>query len=251
MKKADKVFFGFSYPEIPLSDSFHIWKQNSEKFNRNFKTPKNPKSLLTTILLLLIFVLLISILESCVPVFSDLQSARTLKKGNFEGTPYYTNTGSGGENKGASHTGLNFGLGLSEKIDLRGRFEYQWLNGTEGSGSFIFGLGPKFGIIPDRLSLFIPVGTITGATLWQVQPTLFLTQPIVQDKFEITVSPKYIVSICEDCGSYFTTNLGLAMSKDLTKYAWRIEYGRLIQQGGGVGQLSVGYSFILNAKKNK
>ncbi|MBN3518994.1 hypothetical protein JYB62_03185 [Algoriphagus lutimaris] len=191
-----------------------------------------------------------SFLVSCVPVFSDLQSARTLKKGNFEGTPYYTNTGANSEDKGASHTGINFGIGLSENIDIRGRLEYLWLNGVEDSGTFILGVGPKIGIIPDRISFFFPVGTTTQGGIWQLQPTLFFTQPVVQDKFEITIAPKYIFSLCEDCGNNLTTNLGLAFSKDLNKYAWRVEYGRLIQQGGGVGQFSLGYSFILNKKVN-
>lgn len=200
--------------------------------------------ILTTILIMIL-------LASCAPVFSDLQSARTLKKGNFEGTPYYTNTGADSKNKGASHTGFNFGLGLSDNIDIRGRLEYLWLNGEEGTGTFILGVGPKIGIVPDRISFFFPVGTTTQGGIWQVQPTLFLTQPIVADKFEITIAPKYIFSICEDCGNYFTTNLSLAFSKDLNKYAWRVEYGRLIQQGGGAGQLSVGYSFILNKNRVK
>lgn len=204
---------------------------------------KQPK----TILSLLVFSGQLALMTSCVPVFSDMQSARTLGKGNVEGTPYYTNSGADADNKGVSHASVNFGVGLSENVDIRARLSYLWFNG-EGGGTTIFGIGPKFSLVPERLSFFLPIGGSSSWETWQTQPTIFYSQPIVKNRFEATISPKYILNFCEDCTGLFATNLGIAISKDLSKNALRLEYGRVFVEGGGVGQFSFGYSFTLNKK---
>ncbi|WP_296697856.1 hypothetical protein [Algoriphagus sp.] len=191
-------------------------------------------------------------LPSCAPVFSDLQSARTLGKGQFEATPFYTNTGKDSEFKGVSHVGANLGLGLSEKIDVRARIERNWYNGEEDTGYTIVGIGPKFSVIENRISFFLPVGRALGEgtnQTWQMQPTVFLTQPIIKEKLEFTLAPKYLFNFCEDCSGNFATNFGISASKDFSKYAWRAEYGRIFSDGGGIGQLSIGISFVLGKKE--
>ena len=195
-----------------------------------------------------IIVTMIALFTSCVPVFSDMQSARTLGKGNFEATPYYTNTLASSEDKGVSMANVNFGVGLSENVDIRGRFSYLWYNG-EGGGATVFGIGPKISIVPDRLSLFLPFGGSLSGDDWQLQPTVFYSLPIIEKKFESTISPKYVFNICESCDGYFATNLGIAFSEDLSKYAIRAEYGRAFFDEGGIGQFSIGYSFTLNSNK--
>lgn len=187
---------------------------------------------------------------SCVPVFSDLQSARTLGKGQVEATPYYTITGLNNEDKGASHFGGNIGVGLSDKIDIRAKYESNWLNEEENTAVTILGIGPKFSLIPDRLAFFLPAGAMLQEgklDFWQIHPTVFFTQPIVKDRLEFTVAPKYLLNICEDCSGNFATNFGLSASKDFKKYAWRAEYGRIISNGS-VGQFSLGFSFFLIPK---
>ena len=177
---------------------------------------------------------------SCVPVFSDLQSARTVGAGQVELTPFAT------FNEAQNEYGANLAIGLTPTIDLRARYEYVSLGDGEGTG--VYGIGPKFGIIPNRIAAFLPVGNAFNPELsdqWQIQPTLLFTQPIVEDKFEATLSPKYLVYFCESCGGYFATNLGFAWGTDLNRWAIRAEYGRIFS-GEGVGQFSMGFSFNLN-----
>ena len=180
--------------------------------------------------------------QSCVPVFSDLQSARTVGAGQVELTPFGT------FNEGQNEFGANIAIGLSPNIDLRARYEYVSLG--EGEGTGVFGIGPKFGIIPGRIAAFLPVGNALNeeySANWQIQPTMLLTQPIVPDKLEATLSPKYLVYFCDSCGGLFATNVGLAWGTDLNKWAIRAEYGRAFSDGS-VGQFSLGFSFNVNPK---
>lgn len=192
------------------------------------------------------------LIQACAPVFSDLQSARTLGSGQVEMTPYYTNTGNDSESKGINHIGANIGIGLSQSVDIRAKVDHNWLSGEENSSTTVVGIGPKIALVPNRVSLMLPVGKAFGEDMedtWQTQPTLFFTQPIIQDKLEFTVAPKYLLSLCEDCGGNFATNFGLSAGKDFRKLAWRAEYGRIFTSDGGVGQLSLGISFIINPKQ--
>jgi hypothetical protein len=187
---------------------------------------------------------------SCVPVFSDLQSARTVGKGQFEVTPYYTNTGSDSENDGASHLGANLAFGVSDKVDLRGRFERNWLNGSDDTGITVIGFGPKVSLLENRIAAFLPVGAGFANELdatWQMHPTMLFTFPFAKEKLEATVAPKYIIGLCDGCGGNFASNFGLGYSSNFKLWAVRAEYGRILQEEG-VGQFSLGFSFNVNPK---
>lgn len=191
---------------------------------------------------------LILLTASCAPVFSDLQSARTLGKGELEATPYYTTTGNDSEFDGVTHLGGNFGYGINGRFDIRGRIESNWFNGEDNSNVTVVGIGPKLSILPNQVSLYLPVGRALQKEIsdsWQMQPTLFYTIPLVSEKVEFTISPKYLIPLCRDCGGNFATNFGFSFGKNLSNNAFRIEYGRIFDSDGGIGQLSLGYSINL------
>lgn len=198
-------------------------------------------------------------LPGCAPVFSELQSARTVGKKNIELSPHYSSTSfsSDGNTDGVqNHLGLQIGYGLSDKFDIRARYERIWLkdmgdaDGGLGEGVDIFAIGPKYSLVRDRLSVSAPVGRAFGSDYsdsWQLHPTVLWTTPIKPDKFEITLAPKYLITFCEDCDDYVAVNLGLAISDDLNTWAIRPEYGLLYNPGedGHYGQFSIGFSYII------
>ncbi|MBN7803198.1 sterol desaturase family protein [Algoriphagus aestuariicola] len=197
-------------------------------------------------LLALVTILTISVFDTaCVPVFSDLQSARLVGKGQVEVTPYYTSTGMESESDGANHVGANFAVGLSPKVDLRGRLEANWIK--EGSTDYIIGMGPKASLMENRIAAFLPIGYATNSEVFQLQPTMLFTLPFAKEKLEATLAPKYLISLCEDCESNFATNFGLGFSPNFDRWAVRAEYGRMFAEDG-VGQFSLGISFHVNPK---
>lgn len=239
------VFWDWLFDTLPPAKA-----EISEQMKKNYFNPRMAGSKLNssltnwtikggTIILILPFFFLF---QNCVPVFSDLQSARTVGAGQVEVTPFGT------FNEAQNEFGANIAIGLSSNIDLRARYEY--VSVGEGEGTGVFGFGPKFGIIPGRIAAFLPVGNALNKEYsdnWQFQPTLLLTQPIVKDKFEATLSPKYLIYFCDSCGGFFATNLGIAWGTNLNNWAIRAEYGRVFSDGG-VGQFSLGFSFNVNPK---
>ena len=108
-----------------------------------------------------ILVIVLFILSNCAPVTSDMQSAKLTGKGGMEltidkGTLDYDSD----ENQISEiqdNLGLLFAYGLSEKFDLRGRYESINLNNIDNDGDEItkyslMRLGLKHGIITKRLS---------------------------------------------------------------------------------------------------
>lgn len=196
-------------------------------------------------------------LSSCAPVFSDLQSARTAGQGNVELTPSFStvNFSSDGESDHVqNHVGLQAAYGVTDKFDLRLRYEAIWLGEELDDGTVnVLGLGAKYNFIEDILSLYVPIGTGFGDEVetndsWQMQPTLLVTLPAVQDKLDITLAPKYLLTFCEGCDDLFALNFGMAFG-DLNNWAVRPEYGMLFNPGedGYYGQFSIGLSYTFNA----
>ena len=196
---------------------------------------------------------MILLMTSCAPVFSELQSARTVGKNRFEVTPSFSTVGFAEEGESEAiqnHVGFQAAYGLNPKIDLRVRYEYAWLkDDNEGSASVI-GFGPKFGLLRDKIAFAIPIGTAFGKDIedaWEIHPTLLLTYPIVKDKIDITVSPKYLMTLSKETEDFVAVNFGLSISSDLNKWAIRPEYGLLYNPGetGHFTHFSIGVSAVI------
>jgi len=102
--------------------------------------------------------------ESCAPVFSEMQSARMLDKGQVEATGLFSNVGFGGDGE-SDHIQNEFGLrvnyGVSNNLNMRFAYENIFAHG----GAHVLGIGPKFPIIDDRIAAFIPIGTAFGTEI--------------------------------------------------------------------------------------
>jgi len=207
-----------------------------------------------------IFVLsiLVTILSySCAPVFSDLQSAKLVGKGNFETTPNFTTTSFSDEGETdhvQNHFGVQFGYGLSNRIDLKARYEYIAIpNEDETLKANIFGIGPKISLLKDRIAAYVPVGFAVGGDVdgideFEIQPTLLFTVPVGK-YLEINPSVKGIIG--EEF--YCAFNLGLGLSTNLNRYVIRPEYGILLNPGesGMVGQFSIGTTIYFSKNLSK
>jgi len=200
----------------------------------------------TSIFLVIIMVVLS---YSCAPVFSDLQSARLVGKGNFETTPNFTTTSWTAEGETdhiQNHFGLQLGYGLSKRIDLRARYEYIGV-ADDGGNANIFGIGPKVSLLKDRIAAYVPIGfafggDVDGIDVIELQPTLLFTLPIGK-YIEVNPSVKGIIGD----EFYCAFNLGLGLSTNLDKYVIRPEYGICLNPGesGRYGQFSIGATIYL------
>lgn len=192
-------------------------------------------------------------MPGCIPIFSEMQSARTVGKNKVEIAPHYTQSTMLNEEDGSyvqEHIALQLAYGLDERVDIRGRFEV-----TDNVN--IIALGPKIRIDnKERLAVNLPVGTTidSGDRLWQFQPSLLYTQPVVKDQVEFTIAPKAIIPFCAGCNTIFATNMNLAIGKNIRKLAFRPEYGIAFDNDGNdhAGQFSIGISatFGGNGKKS-
>jgi hypothetical protein len=205
-------------------------------------------------------VMVLVLAQSCAPVFSEMQTARLAGVNHVELTPYYSSTGSGNKNEDVdystvqSHIGLQAAFGILPEVDIRFRYENVWESGGKfGDGISLIGVGPKISFIKDKLAMSLPIGTALGDGVtdsWQFQPSLLGTLPVIKDKIDFTVAPKYVVQFCEECDNFLAFNTGLSFSKDLSKWALRTEYGRLFygKEQGGASHFSVGFSVNLGKR---
>jgi hypothetical protein len=207
--------------------------------------------------LMLVFILGV-ILQSCAPVFSELQSARTVGKNKFEVTPSFSSVSfnDDGETEGAqNHIGLQGAYGITSRFDLRFRYEHIWLKGEEDyDGVNVLGIGPKFSLIENKVAIYAPIGRAIdegSEDTWQWQPTLLFTLPVIADKLDVNLSPKYLMTLCKECDDYFALNLGLSISQDFSKWSLRPEYGILVQPDGSgfYSHFSLGASFVFGGKR--
>ncbi len=122
-------------------------------------------------------------LGACAPTFSDLQSARLAGPKRVEITPSYSSvsfSNEGEREKVQDHVGVQVATGISERTDLRLRYELITLGDGESSTIHVLGAGPKFSLAKDRAAFYVPIGFAFGSDIetsetFQVQPTLLLT----------------------------------------------------------------------------
>jgi hypothetical protein len=194
--------------------------------------------------------------QNCVTVFSELQGARTVGEGNIELTPSFSSvslTDEGETDKIQNEIGVQAAFGISPSVDIRARYEYIWLPDSDGENISVVALGPKFSLLKDHISFYLPVGRALGegtTESWELHPTLLFSLALKKDIIDLNLSPKYIISFCEECESLLAINMGLSISSDLNKWAIRPEFGLLYNPGetGHASQFSIGVSRVLNAK---
>ncbi len=216
------------------------------------KTTPSPVGLLLTLGIVVLF------LPSCAPVFSEMQSARMIGENQFELAGSYSSVSfsdDGEQEQVQTNTGVQVGYGISDKVDIRGRFEHIKVNDFDENVNVI-GLGPKFRLIDRYMSFYIPVGNGLGDynDNWQVHPTMLFTLPLAKDILEITVAPKYLLTFCEGCNDGFALNAGLAIG-ELDRFAVRLEYGLLTRtddfDAGQYNHISVGAAITLGKQAKK
>ena len=196
--------------------------------------------------------------NSCAPVFSEMQSARTAGKNQVEGTASFSSVGfseDGESNHIQNHAGFQAAYGLSDAVDLRVRYAAVWLDGDIGEVNVnILAVGPKFSIIKDRLSGYLPLGFAFGSDVdsdvntWQFHPTLIGTIPVIE-KLEFNPSFKVLLPFESEATVATAINLGLGI-KLTERLTLRPEYGILFEPGesGSFNQYGVGIT--INPSRN-
>jgi hypothetical protein len=189
-------------------------------------------------------------LSACAPPFADMQSARLAGPKRVELTPGYSSVSfseDGETEKVQDHFGLQVATGISDRVDLRARFERI---SVDDDGVNVIGAGPKVALLPERLALYVPVGFAFGSDIdsgdtWQVHPTLLGTVPLVADRLELNTSGKVLVPISSSVAETLVAfNMGLGIG-DLSRIVVRPEVGFLFNPGesGHYRHFTIGLSY--------
>jgi hypothetical protein len=184
-----------------------------------------------------------TVVAGCVPVFSDLQSAKLVGKGRVEATPSFSSVSGSVQNQ----AGLQLATGVHDKVDLRVRYERVMVEDAPGVN--VLGFGPKIQLFKDYAALYVPVGFAFGGGIessesWAVHPTLLLTGQ-VHPAVELNWAAKYLVPLSEEGGdNLLAFNIGLGLGPPKGRWTLRPEFGWLIDPGdeGHYTQWSIGLS---------
>lgn len=192
---------------------------------------------------------------SCAPVFNELQTAQMVGKGNVEIFPSFSSvsvTEDGETDNVQNQLGIQGGYGISDKVELRFRYEYVYLTGENdfSDGLSVIGFGPKVSLIENRLAFSLPIGRPFGNDdedfdeMWEIHPTIMCTLPISKDQFDLTMSSKYLIRLESDVDNLIAFNLGAAIGTNLNNWSIRPEFEILFNPGesGNAKQLSIAFS---------
>lgn len=188
----------------------------------------------------------IFMLTSCAgPLLSEMQSARTVEAGKLEATPIFQ------LNESQRQFGLQLRTGINGNLDLSTKFEYGHYDGRSEVYDYSLGsVGVKYGFIKNLLAFNLPIGFYQNADLvaYGLSPSVIGTIPIIKNKFELSLIPKYSIGLIRDNGSneyfdLFTAQANLAISSNLNKWAFRTEGSYM---GNDKFYFGLGFSYTIN-----
>ena len=129
-----------------------------------------------------VIVIGVSFFQSCAPVFSEMQSARTVGKNRMEVTPTASSvsyTEEGETNGLQNQYGAQVAFGVTSSLDIRLRYEYVRLKEDYGTsdtkGVHVMGIGPKYSLLKNKIAIALPIGRAFGEDTkdtWQLHPTM-------------------------------------------------------------------------------
>ena len=205
--------------------------------------------------LLLIALLIVG----CAPItFSNLQSAKMVRKGQLEYTPSFSSS---------MHTnsfGLQTSYGLNNKYNVRLRLERILIDfdGFESdSSNFIdmsifnfktnithLSFGIKYQLLKNKSAIYLPISLtkndINSDIIKQIEPT-YIHSFTLGKYFEFNPSIKALIPLDSDSKDYLLAyNLGFGISPNLSKWVIRPEVGMLSSpfEEGGLPHVSIGLS---------
>ncbi len=216
-----------------------------------------------------------SFLFSCttmLPLNNHYEKAGTLKKGNVELSGHLTRYDVhhyGRKERTHDNFGFRAGIGLTERFDLKLRYEkMQFTKNFDHriTRADYFSLVPKLALVPERLSLLIPVSTFRVQSVADnfhytnrvssIAPQLIYTYTNSRKTFDISFASKidYLFELDDDSESntFFGMTLGAGFSTDLSKWAIRPEIGLASElDDAKFISYGIGFQWILPTRKKK
>jgi hypothetical protein len=218
------------------------------------------------------YMLLLLCCTSCgvVPINNTFEKAGTLKKGNIEVAgnissysymPLGVASGSTKSNLDIKNIGARFGIGLSDKADLKFRYERLVSSNVEGYNQMsYYSFVPKFALTDDEFSLLVPVSLYqyknddwndeSSSTTGSIAPQLLYTFTNTRKKADFTVGVKGDLLFGGGGAIFlFGGSLGAGFSNDLTKWAVRPEVGATFLSGTLIWSYGIGVHYTLPKKR--
>ncbi len=206
------------------------------------------------------------------PLNNHYEIAGTLKKGNVELSGHLTRYDVhhyGRKERTHDNFGFRAGIGLTERFDLKLRYEkMQFTKNFDHriTRADYFSLVPKLALVPERLSLLIPVSTFRVQSVADnfhytnrvssIAPQLIYTYTNSRKTFDISFASKidYLFELDDDSESntFFGMTLGAGFSTDLSKWAIRPEIGLASElDDAKFISYGIGFQWILPTRKKK
>jgi len=193
-------------------------------------------------------------------IFGEYQSAKMVGKGKIEATAHYTgvNLSYDGESQFIfNNLGLQTGLGLGDRFELRVRYDRLWFKDYGiGDGINFISFGPKIGTKNDRIAFLLPFSAGFGDGVesnWQFNPSVFFTVPLGVNT-NLTFTPKYLISLEEEnefSDNFLALNLGAGIGF-MKNWVARPEIGLMFVPGekGSFFNFGLGASWIFGKPAN-
>ena len=203
--------------------------------------------------------IILLLIVGCAPItFSNLQSAKMVRKGKLEYTPSFSSS---------MHTnsfGLQTSYGLNNKYNFRLRLERIMIDFDEfesDSSNFIdmsifnfkanithLSFGLKYQLLKNKSAIYIPISFTKidndSEIIKQIEPT-YIHSFTLGKYFEFNPSIKALIPLDSDTKDYLLAyNLGFGISSNLSKWVIRPEVGILSSpsEGGSLPHMSIGLS---------
>ncbi len=197
------------------------------------------------------------LLTACAAPFNELQSARLAGPDRIEVTPAYSAVFFSYEDdtdRAQNQLGFQIATGVGARTDIRLQYERITLHDDpDREVANVLGFGPKFGLLPDHIAVYVPVGFAFGGRIetsetFQVHPTLLLTLPLLEFA-EINGSAKALIPITDRARDDLVAfNIGVGLGPDLTRWVLRPEIGILFNPGedGHYRHFSIGLTYYFD-----
>lgn len=199
-------------------------------------------------------------LPSCyMPVNALYETARPLGEGTIELAGMYTGYSAEDVQK---NFGFRGGFGISEKADIKIRYEY--LQNSYETGQYL-SLIPKYSFVcKNNYAIAVPLSMYSVKDIsdigyeekgseeyFSIAPTFLVSLDLKAGKIELTSGFRTEIFVDAEIKPIYGISSGLGFSSDLNKWAIRPEIGFSFGEDGGAINLGIGACIYLNRFRSR